>query len=95
MNGRLAPNRMWVPSASVSRMGGRPTSHATPRESSAIGFISAIGLVTTTVAVGAALIATSPPTVTVSLAAVLGSGIISSVLVVTGDRWLALRRRTE
>ena len=31
MNGRLAPNRMWVPSASVSRMGGRPTSHATPR----------------------------------------------------------------
>jgi hypothetical protein len=48
MNGRLAPNRMWVPSASVSRMGGRPTSHATPRESSAIGFISAIGLVTTT-----------------------------------------------
>ena len=74
MNGRLAPNRMWVPSASVSRMGGRPT---------------------TTVAVGAALIATAPPTVTVSLAAVLGSGIISSVLVVTGDRWLALRRRTE
>jgi hypothetical protein len=92
MNGHLAPNRMWVPTASVSRIGGRPTSHATPSESSAIEFVSAIALVTTGMVTGAALITAVPPTVAVPVATVLGSGLIATVLVAAGDGWLARSR---
>ena len=67
----------------------------TSHQSSAIGFVSAIALVTTAMVTGAALITAAPPTVTVPLAAVLGSGIFASVLVVAADRSLALGRRTQ
>ena len=79
MTSHFSPNRMAVPSAGVSRIGGRPTSH--PGYPSAIGFVSAITLVTVTTVIGAALITTAPLTVMAPILTVLGAGSIVSVLV--------------
>ena len=80
MTRAYSSNRMAVPSAGVSRIGGRPTtSHA--RYPSAIGFVSAITLVTVTTVMGAALIVTAPLTVMVPIFTVLGAGLIASGLV--------------
>ena len=95
MTRHLPSSRLAVPTASVSRIGGRPTIHATSSESSAIGFGSAIGLATSTMVIGAALITTAPLTVTAPIAMVLGLGLIGSVVVAAGDRWLGVRRSTE
>ena len=93
MYSHLGLNRISVPPASKTGSDGRPASHSTPRESSAVGSVSAIALVTTTMVIGAALITATPHTVTVPIATVLASGLIASALVAAGDRWLAFRRR--
>ena len=93
MNSHVTRRWMAVPSASVSRIGGRPTSHAAPRESSALGFVGAVALVTTAMVTGAALLTLVPLTVTVPLATVLGAGLVASVVAATVGQWLALRQR--
>jgi len=94
MNRHPVRTSMWMPSVSVSRIGGPLTSHPAPSESSAIGFPTAIGLTTTMMIVGAALMTTVPFTVMLPLATVLSSGLIAGVLVSAGERWLAGRRST-
>ena len=78
MTSYFSSNRMAVPSAGVSRIGGRPTSH--PAYPSAIGFVSAITVVTVTTVMGAALIVTAPLTVMLPILTVLGVGLIASSL---------------
>ena len=73
----LGLDRVTVP-ARLTGWRERPTSHsATP---SAIGFGSAIGLATVTVAAGAAVLTAAPPTVTIPLAMVLGFGVMVTAL---------------
>ena len=93
MTRHLSLNGMAVPSASVSRIGGRPMSQ--PGHPSAIGFGSAIGVVTTTTVVGAALITLAPVTVLVPIVAVLGTGLIASALVALRVRTLRVGRRNR
>ena len=90
----LGLHRIPMPASPTGR-GGSSTSHATPAESSAIGFASAVVLTVNTMVMGAALIVTAPLTVTVPIATALVSGLIASTVVVTGTRWLASRHRTE
>jgi hypothetical protein len=78
MTTHFSSNRMAVPSAGVSRIGGRPTRH--PVYPSAIGFVSAITVVTVTMVMGAALIMTAPLTVMVPIFTVLGTGLVASAL---------------
>lgn len=87
----LGLHRMPVPAGPTSS-GGKSTTHGFPEETSAIGFASAVVLTVNTMVMGAALIVTAPLTVTVPIATVLVSGLIASVLVRAGDRWLTHRR---
>ena len=93
MNTHSSLSTMAVPSAGVSRIGGRPMSH--PGHPSAIGFGSAIGVVTTTTVVGAALITMAPATVLVPIVTLLGAGLITSALVALGVRTLWVGRRNR
>ena len=93
MNRHFVHSRLSVPTASVSRIGGRPMSHA--GETPAIGFVSAIGIVTATTVIGTALITTVPLTVTVPIATALSVGLIASTLVALRRRVLGVSRRSD
>jgi hypothetical protein len=90
MYGQLGLPRTWVPTG-LTRKREPLLSGASPRKPGAIGFGWAVALATTTMVVGASLIATVPFAV-MALATVVGSGLIAGVLVEAGDQWLAARR---
>lgn len=83
----------WFPGpTSLTGRRARPTPHRTLAGTQAISSGTAIGLATSTLFVGAAVLSAVPLTVTVPLATVLGLGMIVGAVVAGGTRRRAIRR---